>query len=223
MTLDAVCQNAQGAQGIRLDHQFKGARANREVADQHRRGRAPDQVRPLPCRRRISEPSTMSSCSRVAVWMNSTEAASFVAAGDVAPCPDSAGGGDGQQRTQALAARRDQMLGQQRDHRHVGLHPGDDQGVNRRHVVLRQTNKSVHIALGAGSGDESCVHENLFQLRGRRGRFARKITRIRLLERDAAHNGGGVMMGQAGVNPYRRSGCCGIRPSGRSRASTPNL
>ena len=52
-----------------------------------------------------------------------------------------------QQRTQTLAAGRDQVLGQHGDDRHVGLHPVQDQGVDRRHVSLGQPHEAVDIAL----------------------------------------------------------------------------
>ena len=82
---------------------------------------APPQIRcaaTLP--RRSCEPSTTSSCSRVAVWMNSTAAASFRQ--DSSAAARQPRGGHGQQRPQALAAGRDEVVGQRRDDRHGALH-----------------------------------------------------------------------------------------------------
>gem|GEM_PF-6849476 len=78
MTLDAVARMPR-ARSESVSTISSKARANRKSPTST--DEAAPQIRcaaTLP--RRISEPSTMSSCSRVAVWMNSTEAASFVAA-----------------------------------------------------------------------------------------------------------------------------------------------
>ena len=76
---------------------------------------------------------------------------------DVAAGARGAGRGHGQQRPQTLAARRDEVLGQQRNHRHLGLHPLDDQGVDPDHVGLRQPHQRLNVSLGAGLGDGDSV------------------------------------------------------------------
>ena len=64
-------------------------------------------------------------------------------------------GGHGQQRAQALAARRDQVFGQGRDHRHGAVHALGNQGVDAGHVGLGQPNQVLD---GAGRADQGLFH-----------------------------------------------------------------
>ncbi len=88
------------------------ARAEQEVAHQHVAllpHTALAEARP----RRRSLSSTTSSCSRVAVWMNSTQAASLMWRSPAIAAE--LGRGQGQHRPQALAAGGDDMAGQVRE------------------------------------------------------------------------------------------------------------
>ena len=78
--------------------------------------------------RRMSLSSTTSSCSSVAVCMNSTAAASLMW-----PSPAIAGElrhGERQDRAQPLAAGRDQVVGDLRDHRHFRAGARQDRGID---------------------------------------------------------------------------------------------
>src|SRR5215207_8179143 len=79
--------------------------------------------------RRRSLESTTSSCSSVAVWMNSTAAASAIC------------------RSQPLAAGRDDMPGQLRDQRHRAVHALDDQRVDPVEIVGNQAKQRVERGL----------------------------------------------------------------------------
>ena len=105
--------------------------------------------------RRRSDSSTTSSCSRVAVWMNSTTAASWCASGP--RCPSAPRRQQQQHRPQALAAGADDVFGDLVDQHHVGGQAAPDQRVDRGHVVAGQGLDrgqvgKVRGAMGSGTG-----------------------------------------------------------------------
>ena len=78
---DHVCrigQHLEYTHAIDRHHHLEGPRVD-EIANQHARGVAEQAHLPSDRPRRKADSSTTSSCSSVAVWMNSTVAAKFVA------------------------------------------------------------------------------------------------------------------------------------------------
>ncbi len=99
--------------------------------------------------RRSALSSTTSSCSSVAVWMNSTQAARRRVPGPrVAAQP---GGGQGEQRAQPLAAGGDDVRGKLRDERDGAVHPRHDRAVADRDILLDQRGENVQSILVAAT------------------------------------------------------------------------
>ena len=130
----SIGEDIQHPQAAGFDHQLEAARKE-IVAHQNRWTCCPTDLRLAvgrPRRRWLS--STTSSCKSVAVWMNSTVAASFTwSAARVAKHP---GRRERQQRPQPLAPGLDQMRGHFGNARRVFAgHPLPDQRVHRRHIL----------------------------------------------------------------------------------------
>jgi hypothetical protein len=149
-------QDLQRLHRVGLDHQLEGP-GEQEVADQHALRRAPDQVG-----RDLAAPQ-LAAVDHVVVQqgggVDELDGGGQLQAGVVVR-PGQARGGHGQQRTQALAAGGDQVLGQGGDDRHFALHARGDQGVDPGHVGGGQPHETIHRSRLPGEGRCSCVQNH---------------------------------------------------------------
>ena len=107
--------------------------------------------------RRRSDSSTTSSCSSVAVWMNSITAASWCASLGAAMAAARPRGEQQQHRPQPLAAGADDVFGDLVDQHHVGRQAAPDQRIDRRHVGARQgLDRRPGHGLGDWAGGVAC-------------------------------------------------------------------
>ena len=176
-----------------VDHQLEGPR-EQEVADQEAGEARPRSDARPPCRGEAASRRPHRPCSNVAVWMNSTAAASFqarVVAGAASPAP---GGGDGQQRPQPLTAGGDQVIGQGRNHRHRAVQPFGNQRIHAGHIDLGQTHQGLNRTLGGVDYGLDCIQRLwLLVLSARVGPGICDGRPTAIVARD---NGGGIGQGQ---------------------------
>ena len=123
ITLVASASTSSTRMLVGADHHLEGARID-EVADQHARRRC--RTARWRCRRprRSADSSTTSSCSSVAVWMNSTVAASSKRSRPAEP--SAFGEQQHEHRPDPLAAGADDVVGDLVDQRHIEGQPAPD-------------------------------------------------------------------------------------------------
>ena len=140
-----VRQDLEHLQAAVLDHQFEAA-AEQEIADQHARRIAPDEVRGALAAAQVAAVDDVVVEQRRGVDELDRGGEPVVARAGIA---EQLRARERQHRPHPLAAARDQMPGELGDQRDFGLHPVEDHRVDRVHVARDQARSSAR-ALGVG-------------------------------------------------------------------------
>ena len=135
----AVGQDVERFERADIDHHAEGL-AEQEVADQHAGLVAPDHARRLPAAPQVALVDDVVVQQRGRVHELDAGRELDVAIAGIA---EHLGRGERQHRAQALAAGRDQVVGDLRDHLDVGAGLGQDQFVDPAHVGRGQSIRSA--------------------------------------------------------------------------------
>jgi hypothetical protein len=136
-------QNVERAQRADLDHHLEGL-AEQEVADQHARLVAPEHAGGELAAAHVALVDDVVMQQRRGVHEFDGGRELDVA---VAPVAAEIGHRERQHRPQPLAARGDQVVGDLRDHRHVGAGARQDHRVDALHVGARQRDQRLDAGL----------------------------------------------------------------------------
>ena len=186
-----------------LDHHLERARVQ-EVADQHA-GLLPNTAFAVCWPRRRPELSTTSSCSSVAVWMNSMMAAD--ATGRLAASATGARGEQHGERAQPFAAVVDDVVCDLVDERDVAAEAADDRAVDVGPVLAdRDRSASSEGTGGRGFGEGHAERMMPDARRSERaGAIARAAGSRRLSPSDAGRRASARLTERAGITRIPRS------------------